>query len=55
MALRAEKGHHSEGARSAGIRLLRLLLQWGFRLLALALALVLALAFGRRATGLALL
>ena len=55
MALRAEKGHHIEGARSAGIRLLRLLLQWVFRLLALVLALALAFASGRRASGLALL
>ena len=55
MALRVGKDHHNEEAQSAGIRLLRLLVQWVLRLLALVLALALAFASGRRASGLALL
>ena len=57
MALRVGKDHHNEEAQSAGIRLLRPLVQWVLRLLALVLALALAFASGRRATisGLALL
>ena len=55
MTLRAGKGHHSEGALSARVHLLRFLIQWVLRLLALVLALALAFASGRRASGLALL
>ena len=58
MALRVGKDRqfrHNGEAQSAGIRLLRLLVQWVLRLLALVLALALAFASGRRASGLALL
>ena len=58
MALRVGKDKYNEEAQSAGICLLRLLVQWVLRrILALVLALALAFASERRATvsGIALL